>query len=338
MTQAFLELSAGEQAEILRAMATKLGRDAQVLEKDVWVCWALQHLFAMPGRKEMAFKGGTSLSKVYGAINRFSEDIDITIDYQALAPDLTSVGSIQGAAARTRTNVRLKTALKEYVHGAVKPFFEERVKAQVPRGSVTVDEEGEKLDIHYHSALGGQIGYLRPTILIEFGGRNTTLPSAEQLVTPDLAGELPVLRFPQAAVQVLAAERTFWEKATLIHAECNRLRLQASHERWVRHWYDLAMLADHPVGARALEQRELLRSVVEHKRVFFYTQRANYDACLSGAMRLLPEPGEMLAHLENDYAAMIASGMIYGAAPSFAEIVVRLKRLEAAINAAPVAG
>jgi hypothetical protein len=88
MADTFLRLPLREQAEILNGLAPELGRAAVVLEKDVWVCWVLQQLFQMPGRLPMAFKGGTSLSKVFDAINRFSEDVDVTLDYRGFDSDI----------------------------------------------------------------------------------------------------------------------------------------------------------------------------------------------------------------------------------------------------------
>lgn len=335
MKPAYLDLPLEEQAEILRALAERLGRDALVLEKDVWLCWVLHHLFAMPDTKQMAFKGGTSLSKVYQAIHRFSEDIDVTIDFRSLDPTLEPFEHPLSSAQRTALNNRLREFLREYVHGAVKPYFEERIQV-LPSdrpAQVEVDEQGEKLFVRYPSALGGgaEHEYVRGAILIEFGGRNTTVPSTQRLIQPDIAEELPELFFQEAVPSVLDAERTFWEKATLIHAECQRSDQRPSHERWARHWYDLAMLADKPIGEQALADRALLQSVVDYKKVFYYAASANYDACLAGQMALVPT-GELLIRLEKDYQAMIAAGMFFGSPPEFGMILQRLRRLEADIN------
>lgn len=338
MNQAYLDLPLEEQADILRALAERLGRDALVLEKDVWLCWALHLLFTMPDTKQMAFKGGTTLSKVYDAIHRFSEDIDVTIDFRsldpALDPALEPFVQPLSNSQRNAINDRLKNALRDHVHGAVKPYLEERLQAvssdQPTR--VEVDDSGEKVFVRYPSALGGDgNAYVQGAILIEFGGRNTTLPSTPWHIQPDIASEVPELFFQDATPLVLDAARTFWEKATLIHAECGRGSQRPRHERWARHWYDLAMLAEQPVGDRALADRALLQSVVDHKKVFYYAASANYDECLAGNMRLVPT-GELLARLERDYQSMIAAGMFYDAPPEFDVIVTRLRRLEANIN------
>jgi hypothetical protein len=288
----------------------------------------------MPDTRQMAFKGGTTLSKIYNAIQRFSEDIDVTIDFRSLDPTLEPFVQALSNSQRNAMNDRLRNALRDHVHGAVKPYFEERLQAVSANwpARVEVDPSGEKVFIRYPTALGrGADAYVQGTILIEFGGRNTTVPSTRWHIRPDIAAEVPELSFQDATPLVLDAERTFWEKVTLIHAECGRGHLRPGHERWARHWYDLAMLADKPIGDRALADRGLLQSVVEHKKVFYYAASAEYDACLAGNTRLVPN-GELLARLERDYQAMIAAGMFYGDPPEFNFIVERLRQLEADIN------
>ena len=282
----------------------------------------------------MAFKGGTSLSKVFNAIQRFSEDIDVTIDFRSLDPTLEPFDHPLSNSQRQAMNGRLREVLRDHVLGSVKPHFEAQLRAEFSNreAHVEVDDGGEKLYVRYPSALGNGVDtYVRGAILIEFGGRNTTVPSTPWHIRPDLATEIPELLFPEAHPVVLDAERTFWEKVTLIHVECGRDHLRPGHERWARHWYDLALLAGSPIGDRALADRDLLRSVVEHKKVFYHTASANYEACLAGNLRLVPT-GELSARLERDYEAMIDAGMFYANPPEFTVIIERLRQLEASIN------
>ena len=124
MADVFLKLPAEERADILQTMAERLGRSPNVLEKDVWVCWALEVLFSMPDRLQIAFKGGTSLSKVYSAIHRFSEDVDITIDYRALAPDLDPFSSKISKTRQRKITDELRARLCCHTTGTIKPYFE----------------------------------------------------------------------------------------------------------------------------------------------------------------------------------------------------------------------
>jgi hypothetical protein len=132
-------------------------------------------------------------------------------------------------------------------------------------------------------------------------------------------------------VSVLSPARTFWEKATLMHVECQRNDFRASAERLSRHWYDLAMLADRDHGQVAIEHRVLLADVVKHKKVFYNASYANYDACLTGQLRLIPEDAVLTA-LRIDFDRMIGAGMFIGEPPTFDTIVDRLRALETAIN------
>jgi hypothetical protein len=261
------------------------------------VCWALQTLFTMPGRIPMAFKGGTSLSKVFGAIARFSEDVDITLDYRGRH------GSFDPFAAGVSNNQlrkfsdSLKSFVCEHAHGVVGPHFRERLAGEfgTSYGRIEISDDGEQLHVHYPTVLDSAGDYVGNSVLIEFGGRNITEPNEEHVVRPDMAEHVPALEFPSSQVSVLSPARTFWEKATLMHVECQRGGFRASAERLSRHWYDLAMLADLDHGQAALANRDLLADVVKHKKVFYNTGYANYDACLARQLRLLPDEAVLAA-------------------------------------------
>lgn len=304
-----------------------------MLEKDVWVCWVLQHLFAMPGRLPMAFKGGTSLSKVFNAIARFSEDVDITLDYRGLDPSFDPFAEGVSRNQLRKSSEALKDFVLAHVQGVVAPYFRGALVEQfgADAGKVEVSEDGEQLRVHYATALEPRGDYVGSSVLVEFGGRNITEPNEDHEIRPDIAGHLAELDFPVAQVRVLSPARTFWEKATLMHVECHRDEFRANADRLSRHWYDLAMLADCEIGALALGDRDLLADVVKHKKVFYSAGYANYDACLTGQMRLLPATA-VLAALHEDFRSMVDAGMFIGTPPSFDHIVERLRALEATIN------
>ncbi len=330
MPEAFLQLSPEEQADILQTRATKLGRRAEHLEKDIWICWVLHGLFGMPGRLPMAFKGGTSLSKVYGAIRRFSEDVDITVDYKSLDQSIDPFDPKVSRTARDKYTELLRIKLADHTNNVIRPHFENLLSQfpEKPTGPLKISEDGEQLFIPYPSRFGKD-----ESVLLEFGGRNVIVPNEDRHLRPYIAAELRDLKFPEAAVQVLSPCRTFWEKATLIHVACNRAHPKLDADRQSRHWHDVAVLADHEIGKTSIADRQLLADVVKHKNIFFRTSYANYKACLSGGLRLIP--GKALQDaLRLDYEKMIADGMFEGEPPSFESIVRRLKALEIEINAA----
>jgi hypothetical protein len=330
---AFLELPIDEQREILQTTATRLARSASVLEKDIWVCWALQALFSMPDAHPMAFKGGTSLSKVYGVIDRFSEDVDITLDYRAFEKKFDPFAK---GLSRTKANQfsdRLKSYVREYANDFVVPYFNEAISRLPTAGlhTVEIDDSGEKIWVTYPSAVESSGEYIRSQVLVELGGRNVIDPSETHTVFPYVAELTEGLIYPTSEVVVLSPERTFWEKATLMHVECNRGKLRENAERLSRHWYDLVMLAEHPAGKSAINNRGLFEDVVRHKKVFFHTGYADYDSCLQGRLKLLPET-DTLDSLRSDYEKMVRAGMMYSTPPGFDEIVESIRNLENRAN------
>lgn len=331
-TQHYFDLSLTEQAELLHGLAPVLGRRAEILEKDIWLCQALGALFALPNRKPMAFKGGTSLSKVYQTIERFSEDIDVTIDYRSLVADVPDLVGLSNSQ-RKKLSDALKEALVEHVTKELVPALRDALAQAflAHEFALEVSDNAEKLWLYYPSAVENTDAYLRPSVLIEFGGRNATLPQDSVTIMPDVAAHVPGLVFPSAQVAVLSPMRTFWEKATLIHAECHRPDLRVGTERLSRHWYDLARLADHEVGRKALADTALLRDVLHIKETFYRSGFSDYEQCRAGGLRLIPDAA-LLRALQQDYQAMLDAQMFYGETVTFGHIVERLTALEREIN------
>ena len=325
----FLKLPKEERQSILSEGAARMGRLSNVLEKDVWVCWVLNCLFKMPEALQMAFKGGTSLSKVYGAIARFSEDIDVTIDYRALT-SVDPFGLSNTKKAQLREELQGKVA--KHVKDLVYPYFQKQLVNEFGEGIASVEVQGgdaDQLVIRYPSAFDGG-GYLADAVRIEFGGRNVTDPQSRRAITADLAGVFSEIEFPKAEAPVLHMERTLWEKATLIHVACSR-EPRENADRLCRHWYDLDRLYVLEAGRQALKDHGLLEDVVKHKSVFFPTKF--YDSCLSGKLLLVPE-GALRKQLEADFGQMVGAGMFYTAPPKFDEILGRLSEMQSTINKA----
>jgi hypothetical protein len=335
MPEEFLLLSREERNGILNGVSQKLGRAALVLEKDVWVCCVLDAISTIPGGLPMAFKGGTSLSKVFNAIDRFSEDIDITIDFKALGAgfDPFAVGVSRTKLAAFGES--LKARVVDHAREKVVPHIERALKKRIPEGTVraVAEADGQTVRVHYPTALDAGPGYVDDSVLLEFGGRNTAEPREVHEVLPYLAQEVPSLSFPSARFAVLSPVRSFWEKATLLHSECNKGVTDARAQRLARHWYDLYMLADNRIGRDAVGDRAMLADVVRHKKAFFHSSRARYDDCGAGRMKLIPDKPS-LEELRKDYAEMTKAGMFYTEPPKFDDIVARLVKLEREINGA----
>ena len=340
MPEVYLELSAKDQKDILQTAATKLGREISVLEKDVWVCWALQALFSMPDRHPMVFKGGTSLSKAYDIINRFSEDIDITIDYRSLEdknyphyPE--KVKPFDPGTSKNQKkqySERLKKYVRDYAQERVKPYLQSELDKLPTKKEHTIEViKDEQIRVQYPPVAEYSDEYLKSEILIELGGRNAIDPKETHEIRPYIASTAEGISYPSSRVDVLSPERTFWEKATLIHVECNRGYFTDNADRLSRHWYDLVMLAKHEKTRAAVKDREILADVVKYKKVFFNSSYANYDDCLSGKLKLLPK-NEMRNQLQSDYEQMISSKMMYQEPPPFSDIIDAIEKIENQVN------
>jgi len=330
----FLSLSKKDQESIIILGSQKLGRDPNVLEKDLWVCWVLEHLFNMPNRLPTAFKGGTSLSKVFNVINRFSEDVDVTLDYRGFGKEFDLFCEGISKSRVRKISDELKELVSEHSHRVVGPYFNNLLNDLFGKNNIQLDisEDGEKLRIYYPSILEGiKDDYLSNSVLIEFGGRNITEPNQEQVVRPYLADVLQELEFPSANVIVLSPMRTFWEKVTLIHVECHRREYKANANRLSRHWYDLALLSKNEICDSALGDIDLLLDVVRYKKLFYASANSNYDACLQGEFRLIPNE-QFLEELRLDFEGMLNSGMFYGLPPTFEDTMTCVEVLEKRLN------
>lgn len=328
MSDNFLNFPKELKRNILEGAESTLGIKPYLLEKDIWICWVLRELFQLS--KKMAFKGGTSLSKCYGLLDRFSEDVDVTIDYREFMPDIDFAGESKNALKNKRE--KLKEEVSRYVIASVIPFLEAAFLTQFPNQATFNYEfkDGEKLYFYYPSVFERKSDdYVGDSVLVEFGGTNKTDPNEEYLVKPYL--NLDGLLLPTAKVLAFSSERTFWEKVTLIHVECHRGRLKEAPARLSRHWYDLAKLSKSSVKVKALKNKSLLMDVLMIKKAFFNAGYANYDKCENQQFRLVPELNE-IEGLKIDYEHMIKSDMFLNEPMKFDDVVEELNGLQEKIN------
>ena len=325
MADVFHALSASDRSDVLGIAADKSGRPAHLLEKDAWVVWALSALYGSALGEHLVFKGGTSLSKAYGVIRRFSEDVDLTYDIRAIAPDL--VGENDEALPRSRSeekrwSSKVRKRLPEWVAGKVHPTIAEALTRENLAAAVRAD--GEKLFIDYEATATGT-GYVAPSVMLEFGARSTGEPASLRDVVCDADGLVKNVVFPTARPRVMHAERTFWEKATAIHVFCLQERLRG--ERFARHWHDAVRLDEAGLADAAIADRDLAGAVARHKSMFFAERGAgrepiDYIAAVNGGLRLVPA-GEALKALGHDYAHMVDDGLLLDDAESFEALMAR---------------
>ena len=283
-----------------------------------------------PWRKHLAFKGGTSLSKSFGLIERFSEDIDLILDWRV-------IGFKKDEPWQERSNTKQDTFNKE-ANAKTKKFLKEKF---LP--AITTDLEKElgyavNCYIEKNDPQTVVFAYNRsfedmsilPVIRLEIGALAAWTPAKEKAITPYAAEQYPHL-FEQPSTDILTVlpERTFWEKVTILHSEANRPVNKTLLQRYSRHYYDVYCMYNSRVKNRAFSNLNLLEKVVGFKDKFYHCAWAKYEDAKVGTMKLMP-PQHNLKALEDDYKHM--QNMIFGNKPSFDEIMTTIQKLEKEIN------
>ena len=323
-------LPAEQRRDLFQESAGLRGMNPAVIEKDFWVCWVLKRLFADPELgNRLVFKGGTSLSKVFGLIDRFSEDIDLVLDWQLLGYGSGKQDPFQNFDSKgkqDRFNKGLNQKAAAYIAGPLLSALND-LFASGPALRVAVDPaDPNALNVTYPAAFSED--YLRPEVRLEIGPLASWTPSDRHMIRPYAADAFPdVFEDPACPVVAIAAERTFWEKATILHQESHRRGVMPS--RHARHYYDTYKLAASPIRRRALDDPDLLTQVVEFKQRFYPCGWARYEDARPGTFRLVPD-GENLNSLRRDYREMRI--MIFGEAPKLETVIDTLKQLEGDIN------
>ncbi len=336
MPESFLALSATDRRDALGVAGEASGRPPHLLEKDVWVVWALETLFASNYAEHLVFKGGTSLSKAYAAIRRFSEDVDLTYDIRALAPDLVS-GEVEALppnrSQEKKWSREIRDRLARWVEFDALPYVQSALISS--KLDAVARAEGDKLWIEYASLTAGT-GYVRPAVLLEFGARSTGEPWVAKPIVCDAATHLPDFEFPTTTVRVMRAERTFGEKATAIHVYCKQGRFRGA-ERFARHWHDITRLGESGIATLAIADGEVARAVARHKSIFFAERDSrgpiDYHEAVSGALQLVPD-GEARAVLAEDYRLMAQDGLLLDEAEPFDVLMEHCGSIEVEANRA----
>jgi hypothetical protein len=336
----FAELPATERAAFVREASARLDVSAVIVEKDFWVCWMLQQIFqSSAAGAHLVFKGGTSLSKVFGAIKRFSEDIDLSIAPELLGWKESDLDDAPTPTQRRKRLEKLEAACIAKVQEDFQTELEKSIRTALGKKADNGKWLSYELDtvskspvllFSYPSALPPTGGYIQPFVKVEFGSLTDQRPTGVHNVKPMLA-EVIQASFDDFQVEVVAleVERTFWEKATILHAEHHRPAEQPIRERFARHYADVAALWQHPASAAALARLDLLKRVVKHKSRFFASSWANYETAKPGSLKLLP-PSYREADLARDYNQM--QTMFLANPPSFSAVLRVLGEAERKIN------
>ena len=336
----FLALPEQDQKDVFETAADRLDTLPSYVEKDFWVCLVLDALYnRLPaGHPQLLFKGGTALSKAFGLIRRFSEDIDLVVYREGLGfgadRDPTSPAGLSNKKRKALFD-DLRDACGAYIRGdlaaALAPLLDEKCR-------ISPDEEDgdqQTLLIEYPTLYpSAEVTYVLPRVKLEAGARSALDPNKNASIAPYIAEELSEgWSFGVADLHVIDPARTYLEKTLILHgAYCgyrDEKRLPADKDRVSRHYYDVAMITGTEIGTAALADEALLSAVREHNLIAFKQAWKKFDEAVPGSVHLVPQDA-LRAVISKDYAAM--QGMMLGDAPPFDWVMGQLQFAEDAIN------
>jgi len=321
-----------EREILFRNTAEKCGLSEGIVEKDFWVCWILDYLFHdSPWRNHLAFKGGTSLSKCYkGIIKRFSEDVDVILDWRLLGYDCEGPWAERSKTQQAKFTREANTQTEVFLFGKFLPKLNCDFKKMLTEDfSLYIDRSDAQTVCFSYPRLFKE-NTLIHVVRLEIGVLAAWTPACMLSVKPYTADFYPRLHTtPSTKVLTVSAERTFWEKVTILHKEAFREKGRFPL-RYSRHYYDLYCMSSSSIKSHAFADLELLQKVVDFKSRFYASNSARYDVATPRTMRLLPNAKYYL-DLRRDYTSM--QNMIFGDSPSFESLLDSLRKLEQEINA-----
>lgn len=331
--------------------AGQLGTTLQNVEKDFWVCWALDVLFngLPPGGPRLLFKGGTSLSKGFGLISRFSEDIDVTVFRDDLGEDasLDALEAMSGKKRQARLDA-IKAKASDYINGPLQAGFSAILADTMAASGVSedrfqiepdpADESAQTLLFWYPSVVADPDAYVRSAVKIESGAKSALDPHAVRPIAPYIQGHAAGLDLTVPEVTTVNAERTFWDKVVILHGLRRwferRGELYQGGQRISRHYYDVFRMFGTEVGDRAISDLALGADCVRHARLFF--NRPDFDLATAAPGTFAVTPTKAMERaLAADYRAM--TPMIFGDVPNFRNLLTVVEQLEERLNTAGAA-
>jgi len=337
-------LPVDDRADLFVVTSKSRGLTSEMIEKDFWVCWTLKRLFTLPDPPaKLLFKGGTSLSKVFGVIERFSEDVDLSFDRAGLGfggesdPLNATTGKRRKHGLEALAQTCQRVVREQLLPQLVAVFGDALAQAPSTTWSLKLahdDPDCQTLLFRYPSSIrsrpADEPAYIQPVVRLEIGARSDHWPVVKATVSPYAAEEFPdMFKRPRCKVLALAAERTFWEKAMLLHMWYHAPADKRFRDRQSRHYYDVVQLYEHKSGKAAVKDIDLLLKVARHKEVFFPAAWARYADARPGTLRLVP-PDARLTELEQDYRKM--REMIFGEPPAFEHLLEVLRKIERQVN------
>lgn len=329
-----LTLNKEDRKALFILSAEKMGVNPIIIEKDFWVVFTLQHLFAAKIPASLLFKGGTSLSKCYNIIKRFSEDIDITISRADLGFDI-SYDDLTQKSRKFRENFLkdIQVASSKFISTTVMDSLNDSFSKDFKENFQLIidNNDSQSLRFFYPSLFDNQLSYVEPSVYLECGVRGDLSPTEFRPINTYLSDYYPEFKENSILIPTLSPKRTFWEKATLLHSEFHRPVSSPTPPRLSRHYYDIYMLSKSGYMAETLQDIQILKDVIRNKNLMFSSSWANYQKITESGINLLPSQHRE-ADISRDYQNMQI--MFFEESSSFKEIIKVIAEVESEINLA----
>ena len=306
---------------------TKLPTDA--IEKDWWVVQTLRLIFEMDCADSLVFKGGTSLSKAWGLIERFSEDIDLALDRKFLGFE----GELSNQQIKKLRKASFKYITEEF-YPTLKAKFEDAGLSdlEIKIAETTESDQDPRIIEIYYPSVFDKLGYIRPKVIVEVGSRSLREPFSVRSFNSYVGEHYPDTAFTDSLINIptVNPERTFLEKVFLLHEEFQKPLDKIRVDRLTRHLYDLEKLMDTEFAQKALTDSKLYQDIVAHRKLYTSIRGVDYDSHNPQKINPLP-PAGIIDKWEKDYMVM-QQNMIYGDSLSFSELIERMKELKGRLN------
>lgn len=320
-----------DRKALFQNTAAKMGLTNAIIEKDFWVCFMLDYLFQRSKwKKNIAFKGGTSLSKSYGLIKRFSEDIDLILDWRVIGFAIDQPWEKRSNTKQDNFNKEANRRTEEFLKETFITSVITDLQAELGIPVNCYIEESDPQTVVFAYNRSFEDASILPVIRLEIGALAAWTPAEIKSITPYAAVQYPKLfTEPKTDILTVLPKRTFWEKVTILHREAYRPENKSFPARYSRHYYDLYCMMNPPVKNDAFADIQLLDKVVQFKEKFYRCSWAKYEDAKVGTMKLMP-PKSNLQALKDDYEHM--QNMIFGDKPDFDVILKGIEQLEKEIN------
>jgi hypothetical protein len=327
----WLNLSTSDKQDIFNEVAAEINLPAAALEKDWWVVRTLELVFASSIAPHTVFKGGTSLSKAWNLIDRFSEDIDLALDRRFLGFDKTDDEMTGSQVAKLR-KVSAKFIAEKYYPELEQFFNATGLKVNIKLGEIKTDDQDPIIIEIYYPSVTEQVAYLQPRVLIEVGSRSLIEPFDERSFTSLVGEKYKGMEFADGNIIIPSVnpQRTFLEKIFLLHEEFQLPTEKIKVERKSRHLYDLEKLMDTEYAISALSNAALYQTIVQHRAKLTPLRGIDYANHTPDKINPIP-PDAIIKEWEKDYQAMQES-MLYNPSLPFDKLIERMKELKSRIN------